>query len=408
MKRLLEKFTQRLETSGLVEAGGALFGMADDCIVWNRDDPVRQTLAPLFSSLNINAVLFARPAMPYRPIIDFLAEREKNGLILPKDCETRTFLHDLPTTLSLEPETIFARLKTRKSIIIPGQGVVTTGSISPEQALVTFSSVCFACFVKFFTDFLEHARSKTVSEREVEVFRTAAPWAAKPVPAPKGLMRGPFNNEKEILMAMVEAGKWVVDAGLVDSSFGNLSYLSDGIIYISQTGAFLDELSECIDACPIDGSKCTGITASSELPAHLKILSETKNRSVLHGHPLFSVIMSMVCDIEDCKKKGECHRACPYDRSVCGIPIVPGEVGSGAYGLCNTVACKMGPNGVIVYGHGVFAAGRDDFKYPARCLAEIENNCKKEYFRRIEEYAPIAPPGKRPCMPKSPCSPNKT
>lgn len=387
MKRLLKKFTHRLVISGLVEPGDVLFGMADDRIVWNRPDPAQKILTPLFSSLNINSVLFARPAFPYLPIIEFLANTPQNHPIMPQDCETRTFLHDLPVATAFSTQQLVACLKTRKSVIIPGAGIVTTGTISPEQALVTFCSVCFACFVKFYSDFLCHVRSGAVLEREVLLFHAAKSLANRPIPVSDRLMQGPFFGDAQVWDAMAEAGKHMVEAGLVDSSFGNISYLSADTLYISQTGAFLDALPGFIDACPMDGSKCTGITASSELPAHMNILSKTGDQAVLHGHPLFSVIMSMACDIEGCEKQGECHRACPYDRHILDIPVVSGEVGSGPYGLCNTVACKMGENGVIVYGHGVFTTGKADFVDATRCLASVENNCKKEYFSRVSEYA---------------------
>ena len=78
---------------------------------------------------------------------------------------------------------------------------------------------------------------------------------------------------------------------------------------------------------------------------------------------------------------------CPHERFVGGIPIVSGEVGSGPYGLCNTVpeAIKGRP-GVIVYGHGVFTTGHTDFNRPFKNLINIENNCREEYFNRVRKF----------------------
>ncbi len=95
---------------------------------------------------------------------------------------------------------------------------------------------------------------------------------------------------------MSQAGKQVVADRLVDSFFGNVSYCLNHILYISQTGAALDELDGCIDPVPLDGSTSAGITASSELSAHLEIIARTGCRAILHGHPRFSVILSMDCD----------------------------------------------------------------------------------------------------------------
>ncbi|MDH3344408.1 MAG: rRNA adenine dimethylase, partial [Desulfobacteraceae bacterium] len=75
---------------------------------------------------------------------------------------------------------------------------------------------------------------------------------------------------------------------------------------------------------------------------------------------------------------------CPHDRPVRGIPIVSGEVGSGPHSLCNTVPEAIrNESGVIVYGHGVFTAGKTDFNQPFKNLIKIENNCREEYFDRI-------------------------
>ena len=58
---------------------------------------------------------------------------------------------------------------------------------------------------------------------------------------------------------------------MVDSYFGNISYRDGNTIYISQTGSSLDDLAGCIDPCPVDGSTCAAITASSEYSAHRDI-----------------------------------------------------------------------------------------------------------------------------------------
>jgi ribulose-5-phosphate 4-epimerase/fuculose-1-phosphate aldolase len=75
---------------------------------------------------------------------------------------------------------------------------------------------------------------------------------------------------------------------------------------------------------------------------------------------------------------------CPQQRSFDDILIVPGGVGTGSSGLCHTVPPAIeGRSGVIVYGHGVFTVGRNDFNETFHHLLRIENNCRKEYFRLI-------------------------
>ena len=384
MFQMFRIFEEKLTKSGLAQAGAPLLGSLDADLEWNRKDPDLPVFEAIFEQLNINSLIFSRPAEPYRSIVDFLAETS-NGVLTPQDCETRTFLHDLPVSFQFSADEITSILKKRKSVILPNRGIVTYGMAGLEQAYVTFASVCFACFIKFFSDFLWEAKRGNVDEPKRNFFQGIVKQLDPPVSFQGSLMEGPFNSEDGVCEAIQEAGRLVVEHRLVDSYFGNISFCHGRTLYISQTGSSLDELKGCIDPCPLDGSSCAPITASSELPAHLKIVQTTGYRAILHGHPKFCVILSMDCDIEDCKCRGTCHLRCPHDRSVRDIPIVSGEVGSGPYSLCNTVPHAIGSeSSVIVHGHGVFTAGTSDFNQPFKKLAEIENICRAEYFKRVE------------------------
>ncbi len=373
----------KLINSGLVVPDAPLMGCLDARLEWNRPHQMIATLETIFKHLNINALIFSQPAEPYRSIIDYLAQTS-NGTITPDDCETRTFLHDLPVAFELSPDAVVPLLKARKCAIIPGHGIITYGMVGLEQAYVTFSSVCFACFVKFFADFLFLTQKRRVDKKLGRVFDQAIQKLDAPVSFNGSLTKGPFTSTKHVYEAIQEAGRRVVEHRLVDSYFGNISFCHGQTLYISQTGSSLDQLKDAIDPCPLDGSSCVPITASSELPTHLKIVQLAGGKAILHGHPKFSVILSMDCDVEDCKCRGKCHVKCPRERAVCGIPIVSGEVGSGPNALCNTVPRAIRDRqGVIVYGHGVFTAGKHDFNRPFINLIQIENNCRTEYFNRI-------------------------
>lgn len=384
------KYAEKLSASGLAEAGAPVLGMRDADVSWNRNDRVRPILEGIFDRLNINSLLFSEPAEPYRSIIDYLANR-CGGRIVPRDTETRTFFHSLPVVTEFTPEAIAAALRGRKSAIIPGKGIVTFGTVSPEQAFVTFSSACFSCFVKFFADYLADRRCAAIDKEQEAIFeRAVASPAGREAQVPPALARGPFETQDDVLGAMEECGLITVRSRLVDSYFGNISYLvgggdGKGTLYISRSGSSLDELRGAVDPCPMDGSSCVGITASSELSAHRGIVLTTGNRAVLHGHPRFSVILSMDCDRTGCPEKDKCHRACPRERFAADIPIVSGEVGTGPFGLCRTVPPALaGRRGVIVYGHGVFTGGKIDFNEAFGNLLAIEESCRKEYFRRLE------------------------
>ena len=76
------------------------------------------------------------------------------------------------------------------------------------------------------------------------------------------------------------------------------------------------------------------------------------------------------------------------------IPIVPGEVGTGPFGLCNTLPpaltattgdAKGHGRGAIVYGHGLFTLGAVDFRDAFQALMDVEHFCRAEYFRRVAQ-----------------------
>lgn len=362
-------------------------GCLDAHIEWNRTGSEISTLEMIFKQLGIKALIFSRPAEPYGSMIDYLAQIS-NGTITPNDCETRLFLHDLPVAFELSPDAVVPLLKARKCAIVPGHGIITHGMVGLEQAYLTFSSVCFAGFVKFFVDFLFLTKKRLVDNKCRQVFDRVIQKLDAPVSFNGSLSKGPFGSKNQIYEAIQEAGRFVVEHRLVDSYFGNISFRHGQTLFISQTGSSLDRLKDAIDPCPLDGSSGVPITASSELPTHLKIVAHTGSKAILHGHPKFSVILSMDCDIENCICRGKCHVKCPHERFVCGIPIVSGEVGSGANAICNTVPHAIGDHsGVIVYGHGVFTTGKSDFNIPFKNLIQIENTCRTEYFDRIRHYS---------------------
>lgn len=383
MQALLRNYAAKLAAAGLCEPQGAVLAALDDSLATNRPAEESGFMAEVMALTGASALLFAPPAEPYRTIVDFLAGRA-DAAIVPSDCETRTFQHDLPIVRDFEPRAVAAALTRRKSVIVPGRGVLTHGSISPEQAFVSACSVLFACFVKFFNDYLPLHRQGKVDPAYARAMENAVallPPKRTDLPA---LATGPFATRAQAEAAMIEVGRATVEYALVDSSFGNVSALVDGVLHISQTGSSLDELADCIDPCPLDGSTCAGLTASSEYVAHKGIVERTGARTVLHGHPRFAVILSMDCEEPGCPHRGRCHLDCDRPRFLGDMPVVPGEVGTGPKGLATTLPPAMvGRRGAIVYGHGLFAVGEKDFNAPFATLLEVENFCRDEYFRRI-------------------------
>lgn len=383
MEALVRKYADKLASAGLAAADDIVIGGLDAEISWNRRDRACETLEELFHLLNINSILLARPAEPYAAIIACLAGDDADA-IYPNDCETRTFLHDLPIVREFEAPALAAALKRRKSVLVPGRGIVTFGTVSPEQAFVSYSSVCFAVFVKFFGDCLAAARAGRLDTPMRRALSAAAAYLDELPAALPALTAGPFGSEAAVVGALAEAGRAVVRHRLVDSYFGNISCRLGDTLYISQTASSLDELEGAIDAVPLDGSSCAGITASSEFTAHREVIMESVNRALLHGHPKFSVIMSMHCEHADCELRGQCHIKCPREREIAGVPIVPGEVGTGRRGLARTLPPAIrGHRGAIVYGHGVFTIGAADFNDAFGNLLDIERACRRQYFQML-------------------------
>ena len=401
MEQLVNKYSDKLVQAKLGDDFGPsqpLIGGLDDILVWNRKADETRVLENVFKGLNINSLVFLRPKEPYSSLIRFLAENalNSNGLIQPKDCETRTFLHDLPVINEFCADQIIQVLKKRKSVIIApeknnktfkGPAIIAQGTVSPEQGFVTISSVCFAGFIKFFTDYLEALQQGFATADAHDLFDSMIPFLEPIQKALPKFIPSPFPNEEIVYSAIIEAGKKTVEYGLVDSYFGNISYFWNGTLYISQTGSSLDELSGCIDPVPMDGSTSAGLTASSELSAHLETISRTRCKAILHGHPKFSVILSMDCDPVEkaaCNFKEQCHIKCPKKRFVDGTPIVPGEVGTGPLGLCNTLPPALTQaNAAIVYGHGLFTIGKNNFSEAFQTMLEIENLCYSTYFKKV-------------------------
>ncbi len=389
MRQLIDTYVTKIVAQGLAEQENIwLLGLDAEFIANRPLSGIEPELFMVFDRLNINTLLYAEPAEPYRSILCYLASRE-NSILVPTDCETRTFLHDIPLITSLCSDAISSALAHRKAAIIGNRGIVCYGTVSPEQAFVSFSSVCFSTFVKFFTDVMyhleDHASGRThrnaalvATYREIEKKIPAACRTREVIPS------SPPRNTEETYEHMVKTGKELVRLRLVDSYFGNLSYVFGDSICISQTGSSMDELEGCIDTVPLDGSSSAGITASSELSAHISIYRNTGRRAIIHGHPKFTVVMSMSCRRPECDIS-TCYRSCREPRSVGGIPIVSGEIGTGPTGLVQTVPRAMHESSaVIVYGHGIFATDKDSFRPAFELLQTVEDACRREYFTKIQ------------------------
>lgn len=382
------------------------FYRLDDVVTTNHEDEWLPVFSSVFSGLDITALLFARLTLPFADLLVARAEPGADRLV-PKDSETRGFLHDIPFIRKKEWEgaskteltaMIVRRLKERKAAIIEGLGVVSTGGVTVEQAYIGYSTIFHTTFVKYCLDVLTYGFKLSNEKTVFEGFRQA--WNKAPDLGDLTFASGPLEAGNEprlspnarplpqgarelIYEEICRVGRYTVEKGYVDSFFGNISYFDGKTIYISQTTSSLDELEGFIDPVPVDGSSTAGLSASSELPTHRAIYLDSAWRAVLHGHPRFSIVLSMLCNEKNCTIR-DCNRLCDRTRSVCGVPIVAGETGAG--GMARSVPAAMKDRGVcIVYGHGIFSAGEKDFRDAFMKMADVENKCREEYFRLVKE-----------------------
>lgn len=383
MREEIAKYTGRLLADRSAEPGGFAFLAQDDRLIAAGEPGLARLGERVLSRLSCVGLLVARPSLPFAEYLVGRAPRAESAVV-PRDTETRTFLHDIPFLrrgeLGGDPAPALARiLSARKGVIAEGVGILAVGPVTVEQAYIHFSSVFHGVYVKYLQDLLSEGFHLP---GEAEGFADFSErWLRPPTCDGLSFREGPLSDPEEILEEIAAVGRYTVERGLVDSFFGNISCFADGVIYISQTAASLDSLRGCIDPVPLEATSTAGITASSELPAHRRIYETSRARTVLHGHPRFSVVMSLFCEEPSCPVK-DCWKECEKVRYLGETPIVAGEIGAG--GLAKRVPPVVASHGkAIVYGHGVFTAGERDFAGPFRAMVEVENACREEYFRRL-------------------------
>jgi len=382
----INKYTGKLRADRSASPDRIAFAAQDDLMISAGDTELSHLAANVLARLNCLALCAAQPALPFAEYLLRRAADSEHGVI-PRDTETRTFLHDIPfvrrSELGSDPAAVIATLLgSRKGLVVEGIGIIASGALTIEQAYINWSSVFHSTFIKYLEDVLECG---FLLPGEAEAFADFRSTWLVPLSADDLAFRsGPLLAKGDILDEIAKVGLYTVQRGLVDSFFGNISYSNGDLIYISQTASSLDELAGCIDPVPFENSSTVGITASSELVAHRSIFEITKCRAILHGHPRFAVVMSMLCEEkEQCQIK-DCWRDCRKVRILGGTPVVAGEIGAG--GIAKNVPPVIGrPGRAIVYGHGVFAIGRNDFREAFQALVDVENWCRSEYFKRFDE-----------------------
>lgn len=173
---------------------------------------------------------------------------------------------------------------------------------------------------------------------------------------------------------IAEIGKKLIDRGLVDSRFGNISIRMGDKMLITLKGSSLDNVTEK-SAVELDIIKTSSLdgTASSETIVHRTIYQNTPALAIIHAHPPFAVIESLLVEndtIIPLNTEGQYFLR--------EIPVVRGETGSQEL-AARTAQFLRGRNCVIVFSHGTFAIGKtlDEAYF---ITEQTEHSCKLKYF----------------------------
>jgi len=178
---------------------------------------------------------------------------------------------------------------------------------------------------------------------------------------------------------MAKFGKKLVDHGLVESHFGNISVRIGSRMLITRSGFPLDEITgNSVVEVDIDKPSSFDIIASSESIVHRAIYKNTSALAIIHAHCPFAVIESLL-DNKDV--------IVPIDSEgqyfLHDIPVVKGGVGTSELAH-NTADALKDHKGAIVYSHGTFATGKI-LEEAYVITTQIEHSCKLKYYYDLAE-----------------------
>lgn len=173
-------------------------------------------------------------------------------------------------------------------------------------------------------------------------------------------------------------GRKLVEHGLVESNFGNISIRIGDRMLITRTGAALDEITENkVVEVDVQDTSSLDIIASSEAVVHRQIYRQTSALAIIHAHSLYAVVESLLT--------GPGGKIAPVDSEgqyfLGDIPVVGGGIGSCelAENLANALSRHRG---AIVYSHGTFAIGKilgDAYIV----TTQLEHSCKVKYLYEL-------------------------
>lgn len=174
-------------------------------------------------------------------------------------------------------------------------------------------------------------------------------------------------------------GKKLVDHGLVESHFGNISVRIGNKMLITRSGSALDEITEnSVVEVELEGTSGLDMIASSEAIVHREIYKNTSALAIIHAHCQFAVTLSLLADFDS---DSDSDFIVPVDSEgqyfLHEVPIVKGGIGTPQLAK-NTARALAEHKGAIIYSHGTFATGKI-LEEAYVVTTQIEHSCAIKY-----------------------------
>lgn len=177
---------------------------------------------------------------------------------------------------------------------------------------------------------------------------------------------------------MAKYGRKLVEHGLVESNFGNISVRAGDRMLITRSGTALDEITgDNVVEVDIQDTSSLDIIASSETVVHREIYRKTSALAIIHAHCPYAVVESLLT--------GTGKAIVPVDSEgqyfLGDIPVVGGGIGSRE--LAENLAESLSEHrGAVVFSHGTFAIGRT----PGEAYivtTQLEHSCRVKYLYEL-------------------------
>ena len=182
-------------------------------------------------------------------------------------------------------------------------------------------------------------------------------------------------DEAHMIKELIEYSRVLYERKLIHATGGNTSVRHGDVVWISQTGAKLGEMTEKeVVRVDLDGNVLAGEAPSKEMGMHLAMFRARKDvNAVIHVHPTFSIAHSTTITGET-KDAVPPYTAAFYVRAG-KVPMVPYHA-SGAHSLHEAVE-ELAPtyHALLLRQHGLLVSGKD-MSDTLGIVEEIEQCCQ--------------------------------